>query len=1007
MSEVKLISPMLDDFIVGNAISEHNGVRCYPAMKNDSDARYILKVISIPASSVQLDALLLTGAYQTREEASAYFAQLAKDVENELGVLNRLAKLEGFFTYEACQIEPSEETSGYDVYLLGRYKKSLERHFRKLPMTHLAAVNLGLDICASLTVCRQAGYLYTDLKPGNIFITEDNEYRIGDLGFLPIIGLKYASLPDRYRSSYTAPELLDPFAPISPSMDIYAAGLILYQAYNGGVLPFEGDAPAEPLPAPLYADYEMSEIILKACAPDPADRWDDPIKMGQALVGYMQRNSVNDTPIVPPPAMIDEPEEIEPESFEEEPEQEDEVLYEQADEAGQMMIEQMLDEEQPQEDIPEEEDVLEEEPDEDEDLANLSFLDEMDVDETVPQEETAEEIVYEELTEDVCDILEQADDLIAHEPPAPVVAPEPIDIPMPEPIEPEPEEEETPDHVEDTVAAITEALAAEDETIRPVSNVTLEEEESEEEPQDEPEEEEDPYAPFEEEKPAKKNWGNRILAGLLVVIILACLAVAGFLFYRDYYIKIIDDIKVTGVDNKLTVSVSTKADHNLLNVVCTDTYGNRFPAPVENGFATFTELTPDTLYTITVEIEGFHGVKGKTRTTYTTAPQTEIVSLQAVTGAEPGTVILNFTTKGYDYDQWTITYSSTDEAAKSQSFSGHMTSVSGLTVGKTYTFSLDAEGNGFVTGQTQLEYTATELVYPTNVDVTTFTEDALTVVWNDPIDMDVTQWTVLCYNDTGYNQNVTTSENTAQFSGIDTTAAYNIEVTAAGMSVGTRFYISKNSVTITSIAVTPNRGGLDVSWQFNGAETPSEWILSYIPEGSTVESAVATNGTYGRIEGVVPGAAYTIRLQLKDGTTVIAGTQTVTVPEAQPFNDYGATAEGMVWQMCLRPEDPAWVWWAVTNFQESFTADQKAGFVARLTNRYAVSGDPITIVYAVRDAEGKLVSAHVATEAWSNMWYQFYGEFDVPALPQTPGQYTLDIYFNGASAHHQEFTITG
>ena len=293
------------------------------------------------------------------------------------------------------------------------------------------------------------------------------------------------------------------------------------------------------------------------------------------------------------------------------------------------------------------------------------------------------------------------------------------------------------------------------------------------------------------------------------------------------------------------------------------------------------------------------------------------------------------------------------------------------------------------------------------MDVTTFTEDALTVVWNDPIDMDVTQWTVLCYNDTGYNQNVTTSENTAQFSGIDTTAAYNIEVTAAGMSVGTRFYISKNAVTITSIAVTPNRGGLDVSWQFNGAETPSEWILSYIPEGSTVESAVATNGTYGRIEGVVPGAAYTIRLQLKDGTTVIAGTQTVTVPEAQPFNDYGATAEGMVWQMCLRPEDPAWVWWAVTNFQESFTADQKAGFVARLTNRYAVSGDPITIVYAVRDAEGKLVSAHVATEAWSNMWYQFYGEFDVPALPQTPGQYTLDIYFNGASAHHQEFTITG
>ena len=1010
MSEVKLISPMLDDFIVGNAISEHNGVRCYPAMKNNSDTRYILKVISIPASSVQLDALLLTGAYQSREDASAYFAQLAKDVENELGILNRLAKLEGFFTYEACQIEPNEETSGYDVYLLGQYKKSLERHFRKLPMTHLAAVNLGLDICASLTVCRQAGYLYADLKPGNIFITEDNEYRIGDLGFLPIIGLKYASLPDRYRSSYTAPELADPFAPISPSMDIYAAGLILYQAYNGGVLPFEGDAPTEALPAPLYADYEMSEIILKACAPDPADRWEDPIKMGQALVGYMQRNGVNDTPIVPPPAQLDEPEETEPEPFEEEPEQEDDVLYEQADEAGQMIIEQMLDGEQPEEEPTEETEVAEEESAEEDDLANLSFLDEMDVDETVPQEETAEEVVYEELTDDACDILEQADDLIAHEPPAPVVAPEPIEVPMPEPIEIAEERDEDltpPDHVENTVAAIDEALAAEDEPVQPVQEEAAEEEEEVAEEEIDPEDEEDPYAPFDEDKPVKKNWGNRILAGLLVLIILGCLAVAGFLFYRDYYIKTIDDIKVTGVDNKLTVSISTKADHNLLNVVCTDTYGNRFPAPVENGFATFTDLDPDMLYTITVEIEGFHGVKGKTRTTYTTAPQTEIINLQAVTGAEPGTMILNFTTKGYDHDNWIITYGATDEATQTQSFTGHTTSISGLTLGKTYAFTLDAEGNDFVTGQTQLEYTATDLVYPTNVDVTTFDENGLTVVWGDPVDADVSQWTVICYNDSGYSQNVTTEENTAQFTGIDTTAAYNIEVTAAGMSVGGRFYISKNAVTVTNLTATPNRGGLDVTWQYAGAEIGSEWILSYIPEGSTVETAVATNGASGRIEGIVPGAQYTIRVQLKDGTTVIAGTQSMAVPEAQPFNDFGATAEGMVWQMCLSPNEPGWIWWAVSSFQESFTADEKAGFVVRLTNRYGVSGDPVTVVYAIRDAEGKLVSSHSVTDTWSNMWYQFYGEFDVPSLPQTPGEYTMDIFFNGASVHHQNFTITG
>ncbi len=1010
MSELKLISPMLDHFAVGNAISEHSGVRCYPAMKNGSDTRYILKVISIPASQVQVDALLLSGAYQTREQVSAYFAQLAKEVENELDILNRLAKLEGFLTYEACQVVANEESSGYDIYLLGCYKRSLERHFRKFPMTHLAAVNLGLDMCASLAVCRQAGYLYADLKPGNIFISEDNEYRIGDLGILPIVGLKYASLPDRCRSSYTAPELSDPFAPISPNIDIYALGLILYQAYNGGTLPFSGTAPSEPLPSPLYADYEMSEIILKACAPDPADRWEDPIKMGQALVSYMQRNGVDDTPIVPPAALIDEETPAEPVPFEEEPDSEPEVLFEQADEAGQMMIEQMLDlaggaEEEaplPMAEEPQPEELPEDDP------ANLSFLDDLTDDETAPQEEMADQIVYDELTTDVSDMLEQADDLIAHETPAPAVAPEPIDVPMPEPILPEPEvpadpvDQEQADPVDETVAAISQALASDSVSIHAENEEPLAEE-AEPEAADEAQEEET-FDSYEEEKP-RKNTVNRLLAGLLVLIILGCLAVAGYLFYRDYYIKTIDEIHLKGVDNQLTVSVSTNADHELLTVICTDTYGNKIVAPVENGFATFTDLTPNSLYTITVDIQGFHGVKGDIRATYTTAPQTEIMSFQSVAGADAGTAILNFTIKGHDFDQWKLTYKAEGESERTTTFSGHMVTVTGLTVGKTYSFTLDAAGNGYVVGRDRLEYTASELIYPADLDVPVFDETGLTVTWNDPEGVDVTQWTVLCYNDTGYNQNITTADNTALFTGIDPSASYTVEVTAAGMSVGGRFYISKNAVTISDFQAVPNKGGLDISWTFAGNAPAAQWVLTYSLDGGATENAATTNGTTGRIDAIVPGAVYTLKLQLQDGTTVINSVHTLQLPQAQPFSDYGATAEGMVWRMCLAPAGNDWIWWNVQSYQDTFTAGQRAGFVARLTNRYGMSNDPVNVVYAIRDAQGAVVSVNAVSQSWTSMWYQFYGEFNVPSLPQTPGQYTMEIYFNGASVHQQGFTI--
>ena len=1024
LSELKLISPMLDDYMVGESFSDHDGVRCYPAMKRNSDERYILKVISIPASQVRLDALLLTGAFKDQDGANSYFNQLAKDIEDELSILDRLSKMEGFLPYEACQIAPKEDSAGFDVYLLGKYKRSLERHFRKYPMTHLAAVNLGLDMCACLAVCRQAGFLYADLKPGNIYISDENEYRIGDIGFLPIVGLKYASLPDRYRSKYTPPEQADPLAPISPNIDIYAAGLILYQAYNGGELPFCDQAPSEALPAPLYADYEMSEIILKACAPDPADRWEDPIKMGQALVGYMQRNGVNDTPIIPPSAQLDF-EEDNIQDLKQEPEESEEppVLCVQSDEAGQMMLEQLLDlQADPDEEIAETtlDEASESEPEE-EDITNLSFLDALAVDETVPQEDMAEGVVYDELTDDVTDMLEQADDLIAHDLPAPAVAPEPVEIPIPEPILPEPEPaevEEAPQEdntsaesadnfVDQAVAAISEAVAVSD---IPVSDDVPEDITIDDEPvpeADEESDEEDEQEISEQGAHKKGNLGSRILAGILAIIILACLTVGGYIFYRDYYVKVIDDMQLTGVDNTLTVSVSTKADHSLLTVVCTDTYGNKDTAPLVNGFATFTDLTPDSLYTVTVDVSGFHALKGKTRATYTTAPQTEIMNMDAIAGVEAGTIILSFTIKGHDFDQWVLTCSAPDKPTVTTTFSGHMATVTGLTVGKTYTITLDSARNGYVVGKTTMEYTVTDLVYAEDLKITSLDQNCLTVAWKDPEGVDVTQWTVLCYNASGYSKNISTSDNTATFADIDPEKSYSVKVTATGMSDGKEISLSANPVTITDFKTAVNKGAMNINWQFSGKAPSSPWVLTYTIDGYEQTYNATTNGTSATVDAVAPGAVYFFRLQLQDGvTSVIASEWEVTIPAAANFAGFGIGKQNMTWRMCLAPNQAKWTRFQVTSYQTSFSPGQNAGFVANLHFTYGISYEPLNLAYVIRNDKGQVVSVNQITTTWTALWLNFYGQFNVPSLPQIPGNYVMDIYFNGASVHQQNFSIS-
>ncbi len=310
MSEPKLISPLLDGFMMGESISDHNGVRCYPAIKENSDSKYIVKIISVPASQVQLDAFLLTGAYKDPAEAMDYFKALSDDIVKEAKILRKLSKREGFLTYEGCQVVPMEENElGYLIYLVSEYRQSVEKFCRRNSMTHLGAVNLGLDMCAALAICRRAGRIYVDLKPSNIFITEDKGYRIGDLGFADLANLKYTSLPAKYQSAYSAPELLDPMNTLNTTADIYALGMILYQIYNNGQLPTLETGSDEPMPTPDNADYEMAEIIMKAIAADPDSRWQDPLEMGQALVAYMQRNAVNDVPITPPSA--DLPEEVE------------------------------------------------------------------------------------------------------------------------------------------------------------------------------------------------------------------------------------------------------------------------------------------------------------------------------------------------------------------------------------------------------------------------------------------------------------------------------------------------------------------------------------------------------------------------------------------------------------------------------------------------------------------------------------------------------------------------
>ena len=932
MSDKLNISPLLDGFTLGNPMSSRSGVRCYPAIKENSDKKYIVKVISIPASQVQLDALLLTGAYKDPADAMDYFKELSDGIVQEAEILQKLSPLEGFLPYEGWQIEPMENGQlGYRVYLVSSFKRTLDKFLRRSLMTHLQAVNLGLDLCAALAICRRAGFMYVDLKPTNVFMSEEREFRIGDLGFAKMDSLKFSSLPAKYVSKYSAPELHDAMNSINETADTYALGMLLYQIYNDGNLPFKDKAPAEELPSPCNADYEIAQIIMQAIHPDVKQRWSDPLEMGKALAAYLQRNTVNNTPISTPSTPVLDPE------------------FEPVRAAASAEVSVSEEEADPQPTISA---VSDEMPEAAEEHRKA---------EPEPEKVPAAVGAPAQTPSPVPTIQEEEDDLFNF-------GLEGIDLRDYDTIEAEAAQEE--------VQAYTDVAESEDTTLT------------------------------DRKKP---KW----ILPVILVLILGMLAFGGFWFYENVYLQTIDSMNVDGDLEELVVSLVTDADPNLLSVSCTDTYGNTLNQPLENGKAIFTGLKPGTQYRLDVQIEGFHGLKGFTSQYFTTSNITNIVSFTAVTGAEDGSVMLTFTVDGADSEEWAVIYGAEGEDFRAESFTGHSVTLRDLTVGKTYTFTLQSTGETTITGQTEIAFTASRLVLASNLQVVSCIDGNLLLRWTAPDDVIVPSWTVRCFSEDGQQQMMTTDTNEATVPGIDTTKAYTIEVLAEGMTQAARANITANPLTIGTISIhEEDPEALTVTWDYEGDAPEGGWLLMYSIDGSDYQTVIKCDTASAVIAPRIHGAAYRIEIRSANGISIFDNILDYNSPNAQVFNLYNLPAEQISANLLVTPDADPWTYRNVSkdDFTNSFSVGTPVSILLQAHKEFSFPRDEVNILYVIRDSSSNVVSELISQESfsWWDMWVDtdhHYCELNLPAIPETPGNYTLALYFNGYAIMTYEFTI--
>ncbi|MCC7535437.1 MAG: protein kinase [Deltaproteobacteria bacterium] len=132
------------------------------------------------------------------------------------------------------------------------------------------AVELGMQMCRGLAAVHQHGIVHRDLKPGNVFLCRDGTAKLLDFGIA-----RFDPLETRLTQqgmvigtpAYLAPEQARGEPDVDARADLWALGVVLYQALSGRC-PFERDRPLATVLAVLSEEPE-SLTVLNPSVPEP------------------------------------------------------------------------------------------------------------------------------------------------------------------------------------------------------------------------------------------------------------------------------------------------------------------------------------------------------------------------------------------------------------------------------------------------------------------------------------------------------------------------------------------------------------------------------------------------------------------------------------------------------------------------------------------------------------------------------------------------------------------
>ena len=275
-----------------------------------------LKVISIPQNPGVLAEMRQNGY-----DDAGIRASLQSQLKSILAEYSLMRKLNGCSNIVSCddvRYVPHRGGMGWDIYIKMELLTPLTARL-EADMPQEEVIRLGIDLCTALEMCANYNILHRDIKPQNIFISPTGSYKLGDFGIAKTAEkITWGTQVGTHR--YMAPEVFNN-QPYGAGADIYSLGLVLYSLLNHRRMPFLPPPPVvltaemdesskaqrlsgAPIPPPAQGSPRLQQIVLKACAFHPGQRYQTAAQMKRELEQLRMAAPVPPVqqPMVVPPA---------------------------------------------------------------------------------------------------------------------------------------------------------------------------------------------------------------------------------------------------------------------------------------------------------------------------------------------------------------------------------------------------------------------------------------------------------------------------------------------------------------------------------------------------------------------------------------------------------------------------------------------------------------------------------------------------------------------------------